>query len=87
MSAEPAADDPVLFIDDMAKLLGTSVRTIQRQIRAGTFFIPELPKVDHKHRWSRVRVLQAIADETQTTHAARVTRDAGARRRHFPHAR
>jgi hypothetical protein len=59
---------PVVFIDELATLLGTSRRSIQRQLRAGTFFIPEAPKVDHRHRWSRARVYLAIADTTFETH-------------------
>lgn len=52
---------PVVLIDELADLLETSVRTLRRQLRAGTFFIPEIPKIDHRHRWSRVVVLECIA--------------------------
>lgn len=63
------ADDPIVLIEELATLIkGSSVRTIRRQMRAGTFFIPELPKVDRKHRWSRARVYAAIADTTLETH-------------------
>ena len=54
-------DDEVLFIDDVAGILRTSTRTIKRQLRAGTFFIPQLPRVDHRRRWSRQVVREAIA--------------------------
>lgn len=59
---------PVMFIAELADKLGTSTRTILRQLRAGTFFIPEAPKVDHRHRWSRERVYLAIADTTLDSH-------------------
>lgn len=63
-------DDEVLLIDDVARILKTSRRTIERQLRAGTFFIPELPKVDYRHRWSRRRVMQAIGETTAAGHRA-----------------
>jgi hypothetical protein len=59
---------PVMFIAELADKLGCSTRTILRQLRAGTFFIPESPKVDHRHRWSRERVYLAIADTTLESH-------------------
>ena len=54
-------EQPVVFIDELAELLGTSTRTIRRQLRARTFFIPEMVRVDKRHRWSRVVVLDVIA--------------------------
>lgn len=63
---------PVVFIDELATLLGTSDRTIRRQLRMGSFFIPEAPKVDHRHRWSRARVYAAIAEETVVSHRQRL---------------
>lgn len=66
--------DPVVLIDELARLLHTSTRTIDRQLRAGTFFIEEMPRVDHRHRWSRQRVLEAIASDTRASHAARLLR-------------
>jgi hypothetical protein len=67
-----AQPDEVLLIGDMAKLLRTSVRTIKRQLRAGTFFIPELPTVDYRHRWSRARFDRAMAEDTKAGHAAQI---------------
>jgi hypothetical protein len=49
-TAQPVDDDVVLFIDDLARILKTSTRTIRKQLRAGTFFIPEMPKIDHLPR-------------------------------------
>jgi predicted DNA-binding transcriptional regulator AlpA len=43
----------VLFIDELAAQLGMSVRTIHRRLRAGAFPIPCLPRLDHRHRWSK----------------------------------
>ena len=54
----------VLFIEDMAKLLGTSVRTIRRLRQYRAFPIPELDGVDRKPRWSREVVLRYLAQET-----------------------
>lgn len=65
---------PVMFIDELAVKLETSTRTIMRGIRAGTFFIPELPKVDHRHRWSREVVYLAIGTATRSSHAETVRR-------------
>jgi hypothetical protein len=69
---EALADDvrrkPIVFIAELAMLLETSERTILRQLRAGTFFIQETPKVDHRHRWSRARVYLAIFDSTIASH-------------------
>lgn len=85
------AANPIVLIDELATLLGTSVRTLERQLRAGTFFIPELPKIDHRHRWSRQRVYLAIAETTLESHrrsllgprgvAPRTNRSEGARER------
>jgi hypothetical protein len=70
--AEPLAEavrrQPVVFIVELAGLLETSVRTIRRQLRAGTFFIPLAPAVDKRYRWSRERVYRAIADTTLDSH-------------------
>lgn len=70
--------DLVLFIDELAQILGTSVRTIQKQLRAGTFPIPELPRIDRKHRWSRERVHAELPALTQASRLALVR---GARKR------
>jgi hypothetical protein len=66
--AEEVRRKPVVFIGELAELLETSERTIRRQLRAGTFFIPEAPKVDQRHRWSRARVHLTILDTTFETH-------------------
>jgi hypothetical protein len=66
------SEGEVLLIDDLARLLKTSVRTIKRQLRAGTFFVPEMPNVDYRHRWSRTRVMKAIAETTLADHRAAI---------------
>lgn len=65
--------DPVVLIDELARILKTSTRNLQRQLRAGTFFIPELPKVDRRHRWSRVVVAQYIAEGHALVHERKAT--------------
>jgi hypothetical protein len=46
----------VLFLDDLAQLLRTSRRTIEKMRRAGVFPIPEIRGIDKRPRWSRVVV-------------------------------
>lgn len=43
----------VLMVDELAQVLGTSVRTIERQERAGVFPIPQLPGIDRKRRYAK----------------------------------
>lgn len=57
--------EPVVLIDELAGMLKTSVRTLQRQIRAGALRIPEMERLDHRHRWSRAVVLQHIEASRQ----------------------
>jgi hypothetical protein len=66
--AEEVRRHPVVLVGELAELLGTSTRTIQRQLRAGTFFIAPLPQIDYHLRWSRERVYRAIADTTFESH-------------------
>lgn len=42
----------VCFLDDVARILRTSVRTIKRLRRYRCFPIPELPSIDKRPRWS-----------------------------------
>lgn len=65
---------PVVFIAELAVLLDTSTRTILRQLRTGTFFIPEMPAVDRRHRWSREVVYRVIADQSAGGHRLNVLR-------------
>ena len=46
----------VCFIEDVARILKTSRRSIERRRRYGTFPIPELPAIDRRPRWSGVLV-------------------------------
>lgn len=66
---------PFVFIDELAEKLDTTVRTIQKQIRAGTFFLDELPHVDRKHRWSRASLYRQIEITTLRSHREKVVRD------------
>lgn len=54
-------EQPV-FIDELAAVLGTSVRTLQRMLRAGSFPIPTLSMIDRSHRWSRAAVRQWLTE-------------------------
>jgi hypothetical protein len=53
----------VLFLDDVARVLRTSRRTIAAMRRHRCFPIPELPTIDKRPRWSRVAVEQFLAGE------------------------
>lgn len=57
--------DEILFIDDVAQRLRMSVRTIKRRLRTRAFPIPELPRLDHRRRWSRITVENWIATARQ----------------------
>jgi predicted DNA-binding transcriptional regulator AlpA len=50
----------VLFVEDVARLLGTSRSSIYRALRARTFPIPQLASVDRKPRWSRLAVVKFL---------------------------
>ena len=64
MSAAVLPD--VLLIDDLARVLQTSVRTVRRGLQRGTFPIqpftsPSTPNgLDRKYRWARVDVAQYL---------------------------
>lgn len=64
----------VLLLDDVARLLRTSPRTIRRQMVAGTFPLAPLPwSVDRKTRWSREVVLAALRTGVVSRQAWRKT--------------
>lgn len=50
----------VCFIDDVCTALRLSRRTAERLLRHGAFPIPELPRLDRKHRWSGAAVQQFL---------------------------
>jgi hypothetical protein len=54
----------VLFIEDLARVLGCSRATIDNRRRAGTFPIPELASIDKRPRWSREAVLRYLQGES-----------------------
>lgn len=60
------ADDDiptVCFIDDVARILRSSRRTINRLRRARAFPIPELPSIDKRARWSGEAVRRFLASD------------------------
>jgi hypothetical protein len=57
----------VLLIEDMAKLLGTSTRTIRKRMHSKTWPFTPLARVDRKPRWSRDAVLAIIAGQRHPT--------------------
>jgi hypothetical protein len=71
----------VLVIAEVATVLRTSVRTVRRQLRAGTFPIPPMTTpihqmgFDRKYRWSRVDVEHYLANwRSQSRASVRVRR-------------
>ena len=53
LAASHRAPREVLFIDDVAHLLGCSPSTIRRRLRANVFPVRPLPGIDKRLRWSR----------------------------------
>lgn len=51
----------VCFLDDVARILRTSRRTIEKLRRARMFPIPELPSIDKRPRWSGEDVRRFVA--------------------------
>lgn len=72
MNAVESLAAEVLFIGDVAKLLGLSVRTIERKLAAGTFPIPCLASVDRRHRWSVAAVRRYLDGQTEVRRFRRV---------------
>lgn len=52
---------PILGVDQMAALLGMSVRQVYRAMKRPDWLFPELPRMDASHRWSRDQVLAILA--------------------------
>jgi predicted DNA-binding transcriptional regulator AlpA len=50
------SDQPVLFITELAALLRTSRRTLERRLKAGDDLPPQLPAIDKRPRWTRAAV-------------------------------
>ena len=66
MTPDLRADIPaVCFIDDVARILRTSRRTIEKLRRHGCFPIRELASVDKRPRWSGVAVQRFITESDQ----------------------
>ncbi len=62
----------VLFIDDLARALRTSTRTIRRRLRAGAELPPQMRKVDNRHRWLQKTVDEWKARDATTAQGMRV---------------
>jgi hypothetical protein len=74
---EPSVDvvdprDKVLTIDEVARQLKTSRRTIEKRLRAKTFPIHEIPQIDKKHRWSQLAVDAFLATPRVDSRAGRL---------------
>lgn len=50
------SDNAVLFLDDLARELRTSVSTLRRRLAAGDDLPPRLPAIDKRPRWTRAAV-------------------------------
>jgi hypothetical protein len=55
----------VLFLDDLAKHLRMSRRSIEKMRRHGCFPIPEMPSLDKRPRWSG-EVVKRFIEQGQT---------------------
>jgi hypothetical protein len=63
---------PVCFDEDFCRIFDTSLRTVQKSRKAGTFPIPELlPRLDKRHRYSRRDVIAFLEREHQAWPARR----------------
>lgn len=57
MKPEPGV---LYFIDDVARFLKTSRRTVEKLRRHGACPIPELPSIDKRARWSGTDILKYL---------------------------
>lgn len=55
----------VLLLPDLAALLNTSTRTIQRRLDQRAFPIKPLASIDRKLRWSKAAVATFLAGRTR----------------------
>lgn len=63
MSSSPLHESQlpaVLTMAQLAQLLGSSVRTIQKRMKSRSWPFTPLPAIDSRHRWSRDHVLAVI---------------------------
>ena len=58
----------VLFADDLAALLGTSVRTIQKRMKSRSWPYTPLPRIDRRPRWSKTHVLAVIEGQARPSY-------------------
>lgn len=65
MSAKFEIPD-VCFMEDVARALRTSLRTIKRMRRFDSLPIPELPAIDRRPRWSGRDVREFINNQVIT---------------------
>lgn len=50
----------VCFVEDVCQALRLSRRTFERLLRHGAFPVPELPRLDRRHRWSGAAITAFI---------------------------
>lgn len=62
---------PVCFDEDLERIFKWKLRTMQKSRAAGTFPIPELPRLDKRHRYSRRDVIALLEREHQPWSARR----------------
>jgi predicted DNA-binding transcriptional regulator AlpA len=60
-----------MFDAELATVLNTSVKTIDRRMRAHTFPLQPLPAIDKRRRWSREEVRRYLAGETRSVRLVR----------------
>lgn len=56
----------ILFLEDLARELRTSVSTLRRRIAAGDDLPPRLPAIDKRPRWTRAAVDAWLAKPAHT---------------------
>lgn len=62
----------VCFLNDLARILRTSRRTLERMRRYGSLPIDELPALDKRPRWSGEAVRRFLDGQTHGTRLRRV---------------
>jgi len=68
MSDHPADEIPdVCFLDDVARILRMSRRTIEKLRRHGAFPIRELPALDKRPRWTGAAVRKFLSESQPST--------------------
>lgn len=71
MTDDDAPIPAVCFLDDVARALRMSRRTLEKRRRAGVFPIRELPRLDKRPRWSGADVREFLATKRRNGFAVR----------------